>query len=205
MSFIGDDAYPSPQIREVELKHGSKKWTHFYVQLMVAVRRLYHCARLVHADLSEYNVLLCADKHLGGRGEDVRTCIIDFGQAVDLAHPRSLEFLRRDVERLNQFFSKKGVLVPDLEEALTFVSEEVPAEDGWEMPDRRETFDGNEEDGDGYVVIPPTSWISTDVRENPDKSNAWRHMVPGWDDEMEYARLEDKILKRSQQNVENKN
>ena len=57
MRFLGEDGWPSPQLREVEMKKGSKRWTTLYLQVMVAVRRLYHCARLVHGDLSEVSVL----------------------------------------------------------------------------------------------------------------------------------------------------
>eukprot|EP00562_Extubocellulus_spinifer_P032838 CAMPEP_0178729992 /NCGR_PEP_ID=MMETSP0699-20121125/29275_1 /TAXON_ID=265572 /ORGANISM="Extubocellulus spinifer, Strain CCMP396" /LENGTH=811 /DNA_ID=CAMNT_0020381975 /DNA_START=55 /DNA_END=2491 /DNA_ORIENTATION=+ len=53
MRFLGEEGWPSPQLREVDMRKGSKKWTTLYEQVMVAVRRLYHCARLVHGDLSE--------------------------------------------------------------------------------------------------------------------------------------------------------
>ena len=48
------------------------------------MRQLYHVARLVHADLSEYNVLV-------HKGELV---VIDVSQSVELDHPRALDFLR---------------------------------------------------------------------------------------------------------------
>jgi len=53
MRFLGEDGWPSPQLREIDIKKGSKKWITLYGQIMIAVRRLYHCARLVHGDLSE--------------------------------------------------------------------------------------------------------------------------------------------------------
>ena len=60
---------------------------------------MYQTCRLVHADLSEYNILYHEDK----------PWIIDVSQSVEHDHPRSLEFLRMDVKNISDFFSRKGV------------------------------------------------------------------------------------------------
>ena len=64
LRFLGEDGWPSPQLRELSMKKGSKKWTALYEQTMEAVQRLYCDARLVHADLSEYNILVCPGSFL---------------------------------------------------------------------------------------------------------------------------------------------
>jgi RIO kinase 1 len=51
---------------------------------------------LVHADLSEYNVMVWEEK----------SWIIDVSQAVDLGHPRAREFLERDLANIHRFFSE---------------------------------------------------------------------------------------------------
>jgi len=72
------------------------------------VRGLYRRARLVHADLSEYNIF----SHKG------MLILFDFGSAVNIAHPNSQEFLVRDITIINRFFSRRGVEVLPLDEAL---------------------------------------------------------------------------------------
>jgi serine/threonine-protein kinase RIO1 len=39
MRFMGNDGWPAPQIREIEMKKGSKKWDVLYTQVMEAIRR----------------------------------------------------------------------------------------------------------------------------------------------------------------------
>jgi len=141
MRFLGEDGWPSPQLREIDIRRGSSKWIHLYCQTLVAVRRLYHCARLVHADLSEYNILLCpshqVDQDVGvgdertslssssSKKEDhivsLQSVLIDFGQSVDNTHPSANEFLARDVSRLNFFFEHQGIKTLNNTEALDFV------------------------------------------------------------------------------------
>ncbi len=89
MEFIGGDV-PAPQIRDVR---GAATEEVFW-QVLGDVRLAYHVAGLVHADLSEYNILWWDGKHV----------IIDLGQGVDVKHPRALEFLGRDVRNLCNFF-----------------------------------------------------------------------------------------------------
>ncbi len=60
---------------------------------------MYQVCRLVHADLSEYNILY----------NDRRLYIIDVSQSVEHDHPRSLEFLRMDIKNVGDFFARKGV------------------------------------------------------------------------------------------------
>jgi len=47
-------------------------------------------ARLVHGDLSEYNIMV--------KPEPLDIAIIDVSQAVDVNHPNTYDFLKRDVE-----------------------------------------------------------------------------------------------------------
>jgi serine/threonine-protein kinase RIO1 len=56
-----------------------------------AMRAMYESCRLVHADLSEYNVLWL----------DERAWIIDVSQAVEVTHPLALPFLLRDCNNIS--------------------------------------------------------------------------------------------------------
>ena len=40
MRFLGENGWPSPQIREVDIKKGSKRWTVLYCQTIAAIKRL---------------------------------------------------------------------------------------------------------------------------------------------------------------------
>ena len=128
MRFLGQDGWPAPQIREINVRKGSSKWTALYEQVMESVRRLFRDARLVHGDLSEYNILIAPNVQVDhkSRGieseEDLQTVLIDFGQAVEVRHPKAEELLRRDLERVRQFFVKQGVKnTMTLEKAMEFV------------------------------------------------------------------------------------
>jgi RIO kinase 1 len=61
--------------------------------------RMYNQARLVHGDLSEYNILYW----------DQSLVFIDVSQSVDHDHPSAFDFLRKDCENIGAFFHKKGV------------------------------------------------------------------------------------------------
>lgn len=67
---------------------------------------LYNQADLVHADLSEYNVML--EGH-GGPAAKQRPRIIDIGQAVLKNHPMAHEFLERDIRNITTYFRRKGI------------------------------------------------------------------------------------------------
>jgi RIO kinase 1 len=55
MSFIGKDGWAAPRLKDVELDEETLK--QLYRQLVKLVWKLYHQCRLIHADLSEYNIL----------------------------------------------------------------------------------------------------------------------------------------------------
>ena len=91
MEFLGDSV-PAPALRSVDAE-----WDTLFEKIGGMIRQSWSVARLVHADLSEYNILLW-------RGEPY---MIDVGQAVDRRHPKALEFLSRDCRNLASFFSRK--------------------------------------------------------------------------------------------------
>lgn len=102
MDFLGDRrgwAYPRLRDATITGDDAEQQWTALYVQLLGIMRRMYQVCRLVHADLSEYNILY----------NDRRLYIIDVSQSVEHDHPRSLEFLRMDIKNTGDFFRKAGV------------------------------------------------------------------------------------------------
>ncbi|GAB7354689.1 hypothetical protein MBLNU459_g5110t1 [Dothideomycetes sp. NU459] len=105
MSFLGNKkGYPAPRLRDVRFDTNSddetvEKWREMYVQLLGYMRVMYQTCRLVHADLSEYNLLYHAGK----------IWVIDVSQSVEHDHPRSLEFLRMDIKNVTDFFARKSV------------------------------------------------------------------------------------------------
>jgi RIO kinase 2 len=62
------------------------------------VRRSYLKAGVVHADLSEYNILVKENMHI---------LIIDWPQFVTIGHPNIEELLERDVRNVVEFFSRR--------------------------------------------------------------------------------------------------
>lgn len=104
MSFLGDSkGIASPRLKDVEFVDGDPlpRWRSLYVSVLCYMRLMYQVCRLVHADLSEYNILY----------HDHRPHIIDVSQSVEHDHPRSLDFLRMDIKNVNDFFSRKSVMV----------------------------------------------------------------------------------------------
>ncbi|MCW4045608.1 MAG: serine/threonine protein kinase [Candidatus Bathyarchaeota archaeon] len=82
-------------------------------EILGNVKRAYVEARVVHADLSEYNVILNQDMHV---------LIIDWPQYVVADHPNAQELLRRDVENLLSFFGRRYGLKVNSDEVHAYVA-----------------------------------------------------------------------------------
>lgn len=129
MDFVGDKkGWSAPLLRDIEFKDLStedevKQWDILYRQLCCYMRIMYRTCKLVHADLSEYNLLYHANK----------LWIIDVGQSVEHDHPRSLEFLRMDIKNVTAFFSRKGVKTLPEQNLFAFITSENRAVDMTEM------------------------------------------------------------------------
>lgn len=95
MEFIGENGMPAKTLLETEVDISD------YHQAIDIITQLYRDARLVHGDFSEYNIFKT----------DTRLVLFDLGSAVDLEHPRSDEFLKRDINNITRFFVKRGLTV----------------------------------------------------------------------------------------------
>uniref|UniRef100_A0A3B5KRN2 Serine/threonine-protein kinase RIO1 n=1 Tax=Xiphophorus couchianus TaxID=32473 RepID=A0A3B5KRN2_9TELE len=109
MGFIGKDN-PAPLLKHAVLS-GSKA-RQLYLQVVRDMQRMFQRARLVHADLSEFNM-----RYHGGDAY-----IIDVSQAVEHDHPHALNFLRKDCSNVN-FFARRGVAAMTLRELFDFITD----------------------------------------------------------------------------------
>lgn len=188
MRFLGDGGWPATQLREVELKRTSKRWRVLYIQCLAAIRRLYHCAKLIHADLSEYNILVCPMSQVENamnKGEeakdDLQIVLIDFGQAVELKHPDAMDLLNRDLSMVNAFFKKQDMKTLTEDESLNFVIEDfIPSE---EEEEKDEEADSQNMKMDDYAL-------------GEGENEVWRHGIPGWSDVKDMERLEDMLKEK---------
>lgn len=93
MEYVSDEVgNAAPLIKDVQIEDPETVAD----QIIEDYHRMVTKARLVHADLSEYNMLW----------HDERPIIIDVGQAVLLEHPMSREFFERDIRNLTRWFKK---------------------------------------------------------------------------------------------------
>lgn len=97
MSFVGRGGRPAGLLLESETDEND------YHQAVSILRRLYLEAKLVHGDFSEFNIFKTRQGLV----------VFDLGSAVDLRHPNALGFLKRDINNIARFFSKRGVSVED--------------------------------------------------------------------------------------------
>lgn len=98
MEFLGTNGWPSPRIRDAGLSE--KRLREAYVQTILIMRHMYQRCKLVHGDLSEYNLLW----------HNNEVYVIDVSQSVESDHPSALDFLRKDASNVNDFFRKAGNL-----------------------------------------------------------------------------------------------
>lgn len=122
MGFLGSSkGLPAPRLKDVEfdIAEPETRWRSLYLELLSYMRVMYQTCRLVHADLSEYNILYHKQK----------LYIIDVSQSVEHDHPRSLEFLRMDIKNVSDFFRRKGVdTLPERTIFQFIISPEGPAD-----------------------------------------------------------------------------
>ncbi|MDR2699860.1 MAG: serine protein kinase RIO [Nitrososphaerota archaeon] len=102
MEFLGKDGKSAPSLKESPPENPER----IYKLLITNLKRLYQKAKLVHGDLSEYNVLMWKGKPM----------IIDMSQSVSIEHPMAKFMLTRDLNNLNRFFNRLDVNVIPLEE-----------------------------------------------------------------------------------------
>jgi len=112
MSFIGADGRPAPKLKDAADKMSGKDLQSAYDQIVDMMAQMYNVSHLVHADLSEYNILWW----------DKECWIIDVSQAVEPIHPSGLDFLFRDCTNMYNFFSKRGLDVLTARELFIKVS-----------------------------------------------------------------------------------
>ncbi|XP_005112900.2 serine/threonine-protein kinase RIO1 [Aplysia californica] len=111
MTFIGEDGVAAPLLKDATLVEWKAR--ELYLDVILMVRRLYHQCRLIHGDLSEFNMLYCKGQAF----------IIDVSQSVEHDHPHAMEFLRKDLTNVTEFFRKRNVPTMTIKELFEFVTD----------------------------------------------------------------------------------
>ncbi|CCM03492.1 uncharacterized protein FIBRA_05626 [Fibroporia radiculosa] len=154
MGFVGDqEGWASPRLKDADIPNTALP--DLYVELLRMVRRIFLECKLVHADLSEYNVLYyikgsapafshpeidapppaaqtqetaAAETRSEGETEARgHLYIIDVSQSVEHDHPHAFDFLRSDLRNVEDFFEKRGVPCVGLRRAFEFVTRDALA------------------------------------------------------------------------------
>jgi len=120
MEFVGSNGWPAPLLKDVKLSESKAR--ELYLDLIKIVRNIYQKALLVHADLSEFNILF----------NEGKVIVIDVSQAVEHDHPHALEFLRKDCANITDFFKKFDVATMSVQSLFNFVTDKSITDDNIE-------------------------------------------------------------------------
>ncbi|KAL4432421.1 hypothetical protein ABPG77_001720 [Micractinium sp. CCAP 211/92] len=121
MEFLGGNGVAAPRLKDAGLPPARMRQA--YTEMVVMIRQLYQKCRLVHADLSEYNILV----------HNNELHCIDVSQAVELDHPRAFDFLREDCQHVNDFFRRAGVATLTVRELFDFAVDPALGTEGPEL------------------------------------------------------------------------
>ncbi len=108
IEFIGKDETPAPTLAELGGQIAELDVKSLFDEIVENIKKLYN-ADLVHADLSEYNIMYFEKPYF-----------IDMGQAVLVDHPYAMKYLERDLKNILRFFSKFGIK-RDLKELKKYI------------------------------------------------------------------------------------
>ncbi len=107
MEFIGSaEGTPAKRLKDTPVENPEE-----VLDTVIEDLRKLYSLELVHADVSEYNILMNLDTPY----------LIDFGQAVVLKHPRANEFLVRDVANLLEYFSRRYKIEREGEKVVEYI------------------------------------------------------------------------------------
>ena len=117
MEFIGENGEAAPRLKDAVVE--MTDIAQLYEECVLMMRNLYQICKLVHGDLSEYNLLYFKKQ----------IWMIDVSQSVEHDHPMALDFLRRDCAVMNDYFRKNNVYVLTTMNLFNFVSDITLMED----------------------------------------------------------------------------
>ncbi|MHA2400825.1 MAG: serine protein kinase RIO [Promethearchaeota archaeon] len=100
MEYIGFESIPAPVLKDIKAPKDPVK---LFNEVLNFMKNLYQKAKLVHGDLSEFNILYHNQKPV----------IIDISQGVSVQHPKAEVYLVRDIRNIFNYFEKIGVNTPD--------------------------------------------------------------------------------------------
>ncbi|NMX21475.1 serine/threonine protein kinase [ANME-1 cluster archaeon GoMg4] len=118
MEFIGKGGIAAPRLRDlpVDILTEDFELEELFLRIISSVKTLYEKGKMVHADLSEFNIVMkgyaereCETTANTGAEIEIEPVIIDMGQALLLNHPHADAFLRRDVRNIVTYFNKLGL------------------------------------------------------------------------------------------------
>ena len=95
MEYLGLSNLPAPLMNNIKLNDPQK----IFDKIIQFISKMYKKARMVHGDISAFNVLMHKNKPY----------LIDFGQGVLTEHPNAQEFLRRDIHNMVRHFRKYNI------------------------------------------------------------------------------------------------
>jgi RIO kinase 1 len=102
MEFIGKGGERASTMKEQPPEDPAK----VYKVIVTYLKRLYQKAKIVHGDLSEYNMMMWKGKPV----------VFDVSQSVSTQHPLADFMLKRDLTNVNRFFRRLNVdVIPDEE------------------------------------------------------------------------------------------
>ena len=108
--YIGIKAGQYPTLKEVG-RLSPEQAEMLWAQVREAYIMAYNVAGLIHADFSEYNIML---EGAGGPLSQQKARMMDVGQAVLWNHPMAVEFLERDLRNITTYFRRMGAdAMPD--------------------------------------------------------------------------------------------